>query len=642
MNRILTLSLLVLFSCTTAFAQKNEPILIIGDNQYPEGEFWYVYNKNKHLPSFNESPEEFSERFINYKLKVVEAVSQGLDTTASFVNEYNKYIDELKASYLVDSSALKSVIDEAKDHMSKVVKASHILIQLAPNATPDDTLKAWTLITEAKNKVEKGADFNEVAVEYSQDPSVVNNKGQLGYFSAFKMIYPFEKAAFATPKGEVSDIIRTNFGYHLIFVHDKQPNPGQIRVAHIMKSFPRNVTQEQETVLKQSIDSIYGLLTEGAHFEELAKKLSDDQYSSEGGGVMEPFSYDNMVPEFAEASFALLNDNDVSEPIRTDFGWHIIKRLELFPNVDPDTRLPEIMSKLGRDGRDKAGQKAYLENCLNSPSFQLNNDVKDALDNLIHHGVTFTQELSEALQNKLNQPLFTYQEDDFTLQSLFNWLNNNAPKAQLSENQLQQLIEKYIETSVLEVEKRDLGNKNDKFLYLSNEYYDGLLIFEISNREIWSNVGKDTLALENYYNNHKEDFATAPQLNGAICKVSSKRLIKVATKAIRKGQADNLVQILIEKSRLESDYSCEEGVFDFMVDDSTNPVSATLLPITNPYYAAEGVVFWQGTITQPTPQPYEQVKGEVMTAYQNKLEEDWIKELREKYKPQFNQQMLKK
>src|SRR5690554_4179074 len=142
MSRILIFGLLILLQVATVFGQSNKPILVIDDNEYSAAEFWYVYNKNKHLPSFNETPEEFSDRFINYKLKVVEAVNQGLDTTASFISEYNKYADELKASFLVDSSALRSVVDEAMDHMSKMVNASHILITVAPNASPEDTLKA--------------------------------------------------------------------------------------------------------------------------------------------------------------------------------------------------------------------------------------------------------------------------------------------------------------------------------------------------------------------------------------------------------------------------------------------------------------------------------------------------------------------
>lgn len=642
MNRILIFGFFVLLQVAAVFGQtnkSNKPILVIDKNEYSAAEFWYVYNKNKHLPSFNETPEEFSDRFINYKLKVVEAVNQGLDTTASFLNEYNKYADELKVSFLVDSSALKSVVAEAMDHMGRMVKASHILISVAPNASPEDTLKAWNLINEAKDKVENGADFNEVAVEYSQDPSVVNNKGHLGHFSAFKMIYPFEKAAFSTPKDEISDIIRTDFGYHLIFVHDKIAHPGQIRVAHIMKTFPQNATDDEKNSLKHSIDSIYGLLEKGADFSEMAKQFSDDQHSSQNGGEMQPFSLDNMVPEFATVAFSLDEDGGVSKPVHTDFGWHIIKRLEVTPVVDPKTRTAEIMSRLGRDGRDKAGQKAYLENCLKSKFFTLDKALRSDLENSYDKDLTTIDELSEAMNNSLNNVLFSYRDDQYTLQSFFDWLaetNTNNLEAVV----LPRKIDEYIELSVLDVEKRDLAKNNEKFRFLANEYYDGLLIFEISDREIWSKLGEDTLALENYYNNHLQEFADYPKLEGIMCLVTSKRLKKQGVKSLSRGDGDKLVQILKDKSRSENDCLCEEGVFDF-VADASNPINTSLLPETNPYYSHTGDLFWQGVVNESTPKPYLEVKGEVMTAYQKQLETDWINHLREKYKPTFNLKLLK-
>lgn len=640
MSRILIFGLLILLQVSTVFGQSNKPILVIDNNEYSEAEFWYVYNKNKHLPSFDETPEEFSDRFINYKLKVVEAVNQKLDTTASFINEYNKYADELKASFLVDSSALKSVVEEAMNHMREMVKASHILITLAPNASPKDTLIAWELINEAKDKVEKGADFNEVAVAYSQDPSAVNNKGHLGYFSAFKMIYPFEKAAFSTPKGEVSGIIRTDFGYHIIYVHDKIAHPGEISVAHIMKIFPQNATEEQKDQLKHDIDSIYGLLKKGEDFADLAKQFSDDQQTSQNGGEMQPFSLDNMVPEFANAAFSLDEDNSVSEPVRTDFGWHIIKRLKVIPVVDPKTRSAEIMSRLGRDGRDKAGQKAYLANCISSSRFTINSELKDGLEDRIREGVTSIDDLSVAMGDKLDQVLFSYGKDDFTLQSFIDWLKGFPSEKRIEAVALHKKITDYIDTSVLSIEKRDLAKNNEKYRFLSNEYFDGLLIFEISDREIWSKLGEDTLALKNYYKNNLQEFADHPKLEGTMCLTTSKRLKKQGVKSLNRGESDKLVQILKAKSRSENDCICEEGVFDFIVE-ATNPINTSLLPESNPYFNRKGDLFWQGVITESDPKPYLQVKGEVMTAYQKQLENDWIKHLREKYKPLFNIKLLR-
>ena len=546
--RIPALLLILTVNFSFLVAQDSSPVLTIGDESFQLGEFWHVYNKNRHLAGFEETPEQFADRFINYKLKVVEAKAKGLDTLASFKDEYSKYAGELKSAFLVDSAALKESAREAYSNMQELVNASHLLITLAEGALPQDTLKAYNTIAELRSRALAGEDFNLLAENYSQDPSVVQNRGSLGYFSAFRMIYPFEKAAFATQAGSVSPIIRTDFGYHIIKVHERIPNKGKIRVAHIMKMYEAN-RPDSELRAKEAIDSIYQVLKEGESFEKLAAKFSDDKNSSDRRGEMYPFTMAEMYPDFALAAFNLESDGEVSEPVRTAYGWHIIKRIELTPVGSFEDELPYITNMLSRHGRVE---------------------------------------------------------------------------------------------SVSDKEAQNLALDNPAYRYLVNEYYDGLLIFEISDREIWQNVGKDTLALQEYYRENIREFTPAPLMTGTVCEIFDDRLFRKVSKIVANSEGSyNLVQILKENARKPEQFKLDEGEFAFVLN-APNPVEVAVLPASSVLKQYKGALFWQGEVRESEPLPYSESLGQVMSSYQQYKEQEWVEALREKYQPRFNYDLIKR
>ncbi len=618
-----------------SFSQSEKTILSIGEHEYSEAEFWHIYNKNRKLPNFTESPKEFAERFLAYKLKVVEAMSQGMDTINTFKSEYEGYVKELKKSFLVDSAALEKVIDEAVENMGWMVDASHILLTLDKNALPEDTLEVWNKATEIKNIVESGKDFGEVAVENSQDPSVVRNKGRLGYFTAFQMVYPFEKGAFTTEIGKVSEPIRSDFGYHLIFVHDKVKHPGEIKVAHIMKMFSQNTTEEVKDAYKVEIDSIYQVLLDGGDFAELAQKHSGDMHSANSGGEMQPFSLNNMVPEFAQASFALENVGDISEPVLTDFGWHIIKKLETIPAVDPKSRVAEVKHMLGRDGRDKTGQVAYLKNCINSDNFSLNEELKQALLESASKDKQPVDDVFNKVSSKFDDELISYRKDKFSLKEFYLWLEKR--EKEVSAQDIIAKLDKYIEIKVEEIELRDLADNNQQYKFLANEYYDGLLIFDISEKEIWSQVDKDSAALANFYDNNHNLFMTTPKLSGKIY-VVNKKLEKRVAKQLRKNPNLDVFEFIKSKDKKSKNSKEHSGEFDF-VENVNNPVLGANLP-ENSRYNEESIIYWDGEIKPALLIPMDQIRGEVISAYQRELERLWIDSLKEKYKPVFNYNLL--
>jgi len=635
---VIIISIFTLGSLTLSAQDDDVTILTIGDQTFSLGEFWHVYNKNQHLSSFKETPEEFAERFINYKLKVVEAKSQGLDTLESFINEYQKYVDELKPSFLVDSSAIKERAAEAYSHMKQILNASHILVRVSRNAEPADTLEAYKKITEVYQKAKAGDDFENLAVSYSEDPSVSKNKGRLGYFSAFKMIYPFEKAAFNTPVGDISDIIRTDYGYHIIKVHEKRPNLGSIRVAHIMKVFNSSVSVDSAKI---AIDSIYQELLNGASFEKMAALHSDDKYSSDKGGEMRPFSLPQMDPEFAFAAFDLEADGDVSEPVKSEFGWHIIKRLEYRPIGSFEQEYDNIYNLMSRDGRNSIGTESFISDKIQSDNYMLDQDVLDLIYSFSKDAAN-NEEFFLSITNR-EDTIITYYNDVLTVDDFVNHLKedddfnvNNGRKG------INESLDDLSYDFVLSIEKRDLAKNNLKYKYLINEYFDGLLIFEISNNEIWSDVTNDTLALLSHYKNNLEEYTPAPVLKGVVCEVFNKKLDKRVSKLLVKEEGNaNLVQILMDKARKDADYKCEEGEYSFSYNAGM-PVDKDVLPDDSVLKHYSGSLYWEGEIINSEPLPYEQVQGKVMNSFQMKKESDWVLKLREKYQPVFNYDIINK
>lgn len=635
-------SFFIFLSAANVSAQDNRNILTIGKHQFSEGEFWHVYNKNRHLPGFNETPEDFAVRFINYKLKVVEAIQQGLDTVPSFVKEFGKYAEDLKTSFLVDSVALEKVAREAHRNMQEMIEASHILIRLQPGSAASDTLIAWQKMDSVHKRALSGEDFGKLAATYSEDPSAAGNNGYLGYFSAFRMIYPFEKAAYATAEGDISDIIRTDFGYHILKVHSRQPNPGRIRVAHIMKMFPRNLTASDEAKAYATIDSIYHELLKGKDFASLAREHSDDGQSANQGGEMRAFSLQEMVPEFALAAFELTSDGEISTPVRTDFGWHIIKRLEHIPVGDFTAERATIMNMMGRDGRDQTGHDAFVAAKRNSTRFKLNEPLLERIIKEMIADNSNSKAFIERLKSDGDNLLFRYHDYEFKLHQFLEAIENT-----ISFNSLEgapavnRLLDGMVNEAILKAEKRDLAKNVPEYRYLVNEYHDGLLIFELSNKEVWQKVGSDSTALVNLFNENPMLFAKPPVLNGFICEVKTKRLAKRASNATKKDNQANLVQILIDNARSEQCYTCSEGRFPFLMD-ANNPLDGSVLPDENILSTSSYKLFWQGEISSNPVPLFEEVRGQVMSAYQNRLEAEWVESLNLKYQPVFNYKLIKK
>lgn len=348
----IALILCSLLVCSVITAQT---LLTINDKEISKQEFEYYYKKNNHIDSDSLSPKDYLEMFINFKLKVEEAYLLKYDTVASFEEEFNTYRAPLAAGHLTDSAKIKELEEEAYNYLLKDIEVSHILFRVE---NPEDTTLAYEKAIAAKKRAKK-MDFNKLAEEVSEDPSVVVNKGKLGWVTGMTMVYPFEKAAFELKKGKVSDPVRTAYGYHLIKVHNTRPTRGEILVAHIFKRKPEDADSSQIDAIRKEMHRIHSVLTNGGEFEDLVKAHSEDNNTLKGGVI--PWIVTGKTNEiFENAAFALKYPEDISPVIEAPYGFHIIQLKEKLAKADYDRWIPQIKTRIRMDERALIIRKSFI------------------------------------------------------------------------------------------------------------------------------------------------------------------------------------------------------------------------------------------------------------------------------------------
>ncbi|MEI7504749.1 MAG: peptidylprolyl isomerase, partial [Paludibacter sp.] len=527
-------------------AQAADPVLLtLNGNPVKRSEFEYIYNKNNSNNSLDKKTlDEYVDLFVNFKLKVEEAKAQGIDTTKSFITELSGYRSQLTKPYLTDSKVDDDLLLEAYNRLKEDVDVSHILIRIPQNATPADTLKAWNSIQTILKRLQKKEDFSKVAKEASEDPSAAENSGHLGFISAFRTVYPFETVAYNTPVGTLSKPVRSAFGYHIIQVHGRRPSLGEVLVAHIMK-FTSKEDEAGNVKAKATIDSIYQRIKAGDDFGDLAKRLSQDKGSAAKNGELPWFGTGRMVPEFETAAFALNNVGDYSQPIQSAYGWHIIKLIEKKGVASYADMKADLERKVKRDERANRGQQAFVTKLRKDYNYQI------ITPNVTEfYALVGTKALSDSVfiaeSSKLNKPLFSFAGKNFTQSDFAKYLkkNTNSDKSIPSEK-INEKLNAFVDSELLAYEDAQLEKKYDDFRFLMQEYHDGILLFEVSNKEVWEKASKDTDGLDKYFKAHKEVYTwEKPHYKGHVIFCKDKATFKIAKSIVKKSDIDSIDKYL--------------------------------------------------------------------------------------------------
>ena len=637
---VILVALLALSANT--FDQSTDPVMMtINGKPVLKSEFEYIYNKNNSNNSLDKKTlEEYVDLFVNFKLKVEEAKTQGIDTTKSFITELAGYRSQLTKPYLTDSKVDDATLREAYDRSKEDVDVSHILIRIPQNATPADTLKAWNDINAIWKRVQK-EDFAKVAKEKSQDQSAEQNSGHISWISAFRTVYPFETVAYNTPVGSISKPVRTAFGYHVLKVHARRNSLGEVLVAHIM-IFTSKGEDAVNKKAKISIDSIYQRIKAGDDFGTLASKHSMDKGSSVKNGELPWFGTGRMVPEFETAAFALKNKGDYSEPIQSSYGWHILKLIDRKGLASYDELKADLERKIKRDERANRGQQAFLAKSRTDNNYQvdaakLNEFYKAATSHKISDSIFITEVA------KLDKPLLSFAGKKYSQTDFAKYLKkNNSSDKTIASEVINEKLDAFVDAELLTYEDTQLEKKYDDFRNLMQEYHDGILLFEVSNREVWDKASKDTKGLEKYFKAHKDTYNKwdKPHYKGRVILCKDKETFDAAQKIVKKSAPDSIEKYL--RVRLNDSIQhvkVEKGLYvpgdNKVVDNQFFKTKDTYVP-TKEYPFA----FIVGKPISK-PEDYSDVRGSVTADYQEFLEKEWIKMLRAKYPVKVNDDILK-
>ena len=615
-----------------------DPVLVrVAGKAVPLSEFEYLYHKNNSQQLELLTPEQYLQMFVDYKLKVADAEAAGLDTTATFRGEFLQYRDELAKPYLRDNSVADSLVAEAYGHYGDAVTVSHIMLPLTPagHAAADSLFAA----------IRGGASFEALASERSIDqPSAVRG-GLMGPVTPGRFPWAFEKAAYDTPVGGVSEPVNSGFGWHLIRVESRRPSDGEVKAAHILRLTGGRGGDSPERQ-KELIDSIYEAARTGSDFGELARQFSQDPGSGRKGGDLGWFGRGVMVQPFDSVAFAL-SDGAVSEPFETQFGWHIIFKEASRKGRSLDEMRREIEKAMERDDRATAPERVFASRAVAARGGRVNGAAVAAIEAAVAAAADGT-----ALDSLLLSPALAGMTA-YELEGGRGTVGQAAGRVAgvvvsdldrgIARVAAEQALEAALTEAALDMARADLMVTNTDYRNLMNEYRDGILLFEVANNKVWERASRDTEGLEAFFRDHRERYAwDVPHFKSYVIFAATDAKVDEAlayaatldasdrqgfTEAMRKrfGKDVKVERVLAAKG--------DNPITDYLAFGGEKPAPKSK------QWACYGV--WDAKVVD-APENAADVRAAVVADYQTALEKAWLDELHAKYPVKVNKKVLRK
>jgi peptidyl-prolyl cis-trans isomerase SurA len=633
--------ILILFAVNNGNAQT---LFTYGNYTVSKQEFLNAYKKNNTEKSVSEkSYRDYLELYIRFKLKVREAYDLKLDTLTTQKTELQNFRNQVADSYMSDDESMNTLINEAFARSQKDIHLAHIFIAFPKNASPADTLKTFQKATAAYNELKKGKNFGETATLYSDDPSAKNNRGDIGYITVFTLPYVLENLAYTTASGQFSKPLRSKSGYHIFKNLGERKAIGKIRVAHILFAFPPNASDAVKATIKQKADSIYNLLQHGENFGALAKKFSGDNLSYQTNGEIAEFGVGKYSNAFENAAFALNNDGDISQPVLTDFGYHIIKRLGRKPvsSIKNKELIDATKQQVTNDARIEVSRKLLLQRILKQTNFKRTpineNDLWVYTDSfLVNKPLLSLHGIDE------KTIVFSFPEKNIAVKDWLNYMKSVKNVPSLSSGKTKkELLDQYLQTVALEYYRNHLENYNKTFAYQQNEFKEGNMLFEIMQRKIWDKASADSIGLKNYYDAHKDKYWWDASAAAIVFTCSNEKAAENTKQKLQNNisgwkkfvdasdgstQADSGRFILTQLPLPEQKGFTDEQFTSFVNNQPDNTITfAYILKVYN----------------ERSPRNYNEARGAVINDYQTYLEDKWIEELKKKYPVKVNEDVFK-
>ena len=662
MNRIkvLALVLAMLPMAVSAQSWKSKTMMTAGDKNITAGEFMQIYEKNNVTGEVldKKSVDEYLDLFVDFKLKVIEAESLGMDTLTKFKKEFKSYRNQLAKPYFSNDEINEKLMEEAYERMQWDINAAHILVKCDAHAVPADTLKAYHKAMKIRERIMKGEDFNAVAMEVSDDPSardmkeipgkrraMKGNGGELGYFSAFDMVYPFESGAYNTKEGEISMPVRSSFGYHIIKVNSKTPACGIINAAHIFLQVDENDPTKTDSLVAEKARNVYKEIeADGKNWNVMVNKYTDDRGTVVNSGKLSPFRVSQIVPEFITAVKAL-QPREFSEPVKTNYGYHIIRLISCNGAKDYAEEKENIKKRIEKDMRANVSEEIVMKRLMKDNKFKENVKVKDAfiasIDSTLTQGAFI---VSPAVD--VNKVIFKIGKDKYTVQNFIDYIVDN----QRSEPFLQpaeyayELYNEFKKKSVFDYEDAHLEAKYSEFNMLVSEYHDGILLFDLMEKEVWNKAVKDTLGIQQYYEEHKGEYVWGDRVNTMVITTMKPALVDTLEIIANQELAFDSVRAIVKGDSKFNNVSVKRIFFQKgdNVDVDAMPWETGKVAVVPSTVDKTTKIYKILEVRQPEPKTFKETRGTVTSAYQAQMEKEWLKMLRGKYSVTVNEKVLEK
>lgn len=624
-------------------AAKDEVIMTVNGQNVGRSEFEYLYNKNRQQQVEPQTLEQYAEMFKIYKLKVADALDQHLDTLPSFTKEMAQYKKDLATPYLTDSLLLNTLAKEAFDRSREEVEAFHIMLPMGQ--TYEENKKNRELADSIHKALLAGSDYAALAREFSVDRGSKENGGRMGYITEGRFPYTFEKAAFELQPGEISDVVDSGQGYHILKGGKHRQARGTVLVEHIMKMVNPNATPEQQAAAKATIDSIYNVAKANPEkFEELARQYSEDPGSAQQGGRLNWFGAGMMVEPFDSASFAIAVD-EISLPVKSQFGWHIIKKLDAKEPQTFDEMKPNIFKRITnpRDGRSSIIRKNLYSKLEKKHKGSLNEKNIDVLKAELRN--TPLDSAWYAIANDKNgKGAIEIAKIGKRVIPLADVMTYRPPlylsNAEEAADHLANLFEAYYDKCLLETEEDWLYANEPDYRNLLNEYREGSLLYEASLREVWDKASKDNDGLNAYFENHRADYKwQKPHVKGILVQATNDSVANLVREKLKE------LSETTDLKTISKAFAGKASINRILMEEGQNPMVDNVIfgkdPVkpNNKKYTVYFV--WEPRMLD-APETIEDVKGLVTGDYQNQLESDWVEKLKAKYPVKVNEKVLKK
>lgn len=647
MKKSLFFYALLFLSLNISFSQVSDSdvLLTISDEPVLATEFVRVYNKNLDLvqDDSQKGVESYLNLFINYKLKLAEAKSLGYDKYPAYLKELKTYQNQLTQNYLIDKDVTDELVLEAYERTINEVKAQHVLVRVENFET--DTLQAFNAVLAFKDRL-KNENFDSLKKEIHNGKNIFVE--DLGFFTAFKMAYNFESKAFNTNVGDVSDPFRTKFGYHVVKILDKRKSKGEVSVAHIMIA---NTQKDNTLVAKDRILELHRLLVQGEDFGNLAKQFSDDKSSSVRNGELKPFKSGQInSTKFENTAFSLKKIGDISDPIQTQFGWHILKLIKKTPVPDFNKIKQDLENKVGKDSRSKLVRSKMIDKLLS----EYNLSEKNPNLVLFQSNVFFddSNKYWDIINEINNTKIFLQIKDrSYTFRDFIDFLNRNNKSINKKWNKkfiINHQYKFFLEQSMFQYKKDNLEYENQDFANILNEYREGLLLFELMQDKIWEGAKNDTLGLKVFYNDNKKNYLWPQRIMGSIASSSSYKTIKKVRKLWNKGNTNQMIDELLNKTKQNVIFSNGEFTLgELPLPDSFTTTTGVESGVKSSISKVikENNSFYVVNVNEFIPESKKTIseaKGQLISDYQNELESRWILELKSKFHVDLNEEVFQK